>query len=102
MPGDIIFLYLHVCYKWKSYDIWFLKYKVRQTEIFIVLDHFLPFQPPDNPENQILKSKKTPGDIIILHIYTINDNHMMYYSWDMECDKTNFVILDCFLPFHPP
>ena len=25
--------------------------------------------------------KKTPGDIIILHICTVNDNHMMHGSW---------------------
>ena len=33
--------------------------------------------------------KKTPGDIIILHMRTINDNHMMYGSWDTECDRCN-------------
>ena len=27
---------------------------------------------------KILKLKITPGDIIILHISTINDNHMVY------------------------
>ena len=33
----------------------------------------------------------------------INDNHMMYGSWDMEHNKPNFfVILDRFLPFYPP
>ena len=35
--------------------------------------------------------KKMPGDIIILHMCTINDNHMMYGSWDMECDGRNFL-----------
>ena len=35
MPGDIILLYIHVYHKWRSYDIWFLKYKVQQREIFI-------------------------------------------------------------------
>ena len=31
------------------------------------------------PENQDFgKLKKNPGDIIILHMCTINDNHMMY------------------------
>ena len=43
------------------------------------LGHFLSFQPPDNPENQNFKIE-TPADIIILHICTINDNHMMYGS----------------------
>ena len=52
MPGDIILLYIHVYHKWRSYDLWFLKYKVQQTEIFIILGHFLPFQPLVNLENQ--------------------------------------------------
>ena len=37
--------------------------------------------PPDNPENQNFeKMKKTPRDIIILHMCNINENHMMYGS----------------------
>ena len=36
------------------------------------------------------KQKKTPGDIIILHLCTINGNHMMNGSWDMERDGQNF------------
>ena len=53
MPGDIILLYIHV-----YHDIWFLKYEVQQTEIFVILSHFLPFQPPDNLENQNFKIEK--------------------------------------------
>ena len=51
------------------------------TEVFVILDHFLPFYPPSNPKNQNLKKIKTPaGDIIILHMCNLNDNHMMYGS----------------------
>ena len=79
-------------YKWKSYDLWFLRYGVRQTKFFLILDHFLPFYHPNNPENQKLeKMKNTPGDIIILHKCTINDNEMMYDSWDMKRDRQNFL-----------
>ena len=43
--------------------------------------------------------KKTPRDIIILHKCTINDNYMMYGSW--EAQQTEFfVILGHFLPFY--
>ena len=35
--------------------------------------------------------KRTPEDNIILHMCTINDNHMIYGSWDMECDGQNFL-----------
>ena len=34
--------------------------------------------------------QKTPGDIIILHLGTTNDNHMMYGYWDTERDRQNF------------
>ena len=77
----------HVHHKWRLYDIRFLKYKVRQTEIFIVLGHL---------------GQNTQQDIIILHIFTINYNLMMYGSWDMERNRhIFFFILDYFLPFYP-
>ena len=60
---------------------------------------FCPFSPLTTWKIKILK--KTPGDIIILHISTKNDNHMMYGSWDMEHDRQFFVIPDHFLPFYP-
>ena len=45
--------------------------------------------------------KTTPGNIIILHMCTINEDHMMYGSWDMECDRQNcVVILGHFWPFY--
>ena len=64
-----------------SYDVWFLKYGARWTEIFVILDHLLPFYPSSNPEIQNFeKLKKKPEDIIILHMCTINDKHMIYGS----------------------
>ena len=53
--------------------------KLQQTEIFVILGNSLPFQPPENLENQNFNIEKTPGDII-LQICTINCNHMMYGS----------------------
>ena len=103
MPGDIILLYIHVYHKWRSYDIWFLKYKVRQTEVFVILGYFLLFQPPDNPENQNFKiENNTWTDIIILHIWTINNNQMIYGSWEKECYRDNFLSFwTVFCPFTP-
>ena len=47
--------------------------------------------------------KKTPTDIIILKMCNINDNHMMYGSWDIECDEQNFQSFwTIFCPFTPP
>ena len=63
-----------------------------ETEFFVILGPFfaflLPPFPPNNSENQnFVKTKKAPGDVIIFHMCTKNYNHMMYASWDMECDK---------------
>ena len=73
--------YYHFTYvyqNWQSYDVWFLRHWARQTEFFVILDHFLPFYPLNNLKNQNFeKTKKTPGDISILHKCTINDNHII-------------------------
>ena len=46
--------------------------------------------------------KQHPADIIILHLCTINDNHIMYGSWDMKSYKQKFfVIFGHFLHFTP-
>ena len=50
---------------------------------------------------KILKKWKLPGDII-LHRCNINYNHMMYGSWDTECNRQFFVILDHLLHFYSP
>ena len=78
--GDIIIL--HICTKKsQSYDVQFLRFGVRLTEFFVILDRFLPFYPPMDTENQHFeKMKKTPDDIIILQMCTINYSHMMYGS----------------------
>ena len=39
---------------------------------------------------KFLKLKERPRDII-LHISTINDNHVIYGSWDMEHDRQNLL-----------
>ena len=55
-------------------------------EIFVILDHFLPLNPTNNPKKSKFKKKmkKIPRDITISHICTINDNHMMYGFLDTE------------------
>ena len=46
------------------------------------------------------KEKKIGGDIIILHIWTKNLNHMMYGSWDTKREWQNFLsIWAIFCPF---
>ena len=40
--------------------------------------------------------KKTPENIIILHLYTTNDDHMIHGSWDMVHQTEFFVISTIF------
>ena len=118
-------------HKWQSYNVWFLRYGVWRIIFFFILDRFLLFYPPKNRVNQNLEKPKkkknawrysfyksapkimiicytvpedikTPGDIIILYLCTINYNHMMNGSWDMECDGQNFFSFwTIFCPFNP-
>ena len=72
--------------------------------LFVILSHFFSFYPlPNNAENQQFdKLKIVTGDIIILHMYTINDNHVIGGSCDMECDGHNFLSCWTFFVFLPP
>ena len=78
--------------------------RLRQI-IFIILGHFLPFNPPTNQVNQNFekwKKKKGLRGVIILHMCTKNQD-MMYGSWDVEHGQIDFfVILNYFLSFYPP
>ena len=53
--------FTHMYHKWQSYDVWFLRYQVWQTEFFVILDNFLPIHPLKTKKNQnFQKMKKTP------------------------------------------
>ena len=77
--------------KLRSYDECFLRYKLWQNSLsFWAI--FCPFTPLTTRKIKILKKKKKmPGDITILHKCTINDNHVIYGSWDMKHDRQNFL-----------
>ena len=102
-PEDIIIL--QICTINDShmmYDVWFLRHRVKQTELFDILDHFLPFYSLKTQKIKILKNmEKLPGDIIILHMCNINDNHIMYGFWDTKCVRQNFYHLGPFFPLLP-
>ena len=63
---------------------------------------FCPFTPEQPRKSKSRKNETTPGDIIILHKCTINENHMMYGSWDMQRDRQFFLSFwITFCPFIP-
>ena len=75
---------------------------MQQTDFFIILDHFLPFYPPNNPKNQNFEKLKKHLEILSFYMCTINENHMMYGSWDIGCDRQNFLSFwTIFCPFTP-
>ena len=75
--------FTHVYQKSRSYDARFLRYWVRQTELFVIVNNFLPFYPTNNLENQKFeKIKWQPYD----------KRFLRYGVWP----KTFFVILDRF------
>ena len=54
----------------------------------------------DSVNQNFEKMKKTPGDIIILHQYTKNHDHMLHCSWDTMHDRCNFYF-SFWAIFHP-
>ena len=69
--------FIHVHWKSQSYDVWFLRYGIRQAEFFVILGHFLPFQPPDNPQNQNFKIEEN-----IWWYYNFTHLHHKWQSYD--------------------
>ena len=80
-----------------SCDVCFLRHGVH------ILGHFLPFYLHYwLQKSKLGKTVKKTGDIILLHICTINKDHMIYGSWDIKAQWTEFlVILGYFLPIDP-
>ena len=75
--------FTHVYHKFQSYDDGYWDIEHDRQNFLVILDHFLPFYPPNHPKNQNFEKMKRTGDIIILHMHTKNNNHMMYSSWNM-------------------
>ena len=84
-----------VHHKWRSYDAWFLSHEAQHNFLsFWVIFDFCPFTPLTIQKIKTLKKwekKKKHGDITILLLCITNhftlDDHMMYDSWDMECNQ---------------
>ena len=55
----------------------------------IVIFHFGLTAQKMKIKKKMKKMLVTIGDIIILNKWPKNQDHMLYYSWDMECDRYN-------------
>ena len=94
-------------HKWKSYDVWFLRYWAQflRTEFFCYLGLFFALLPAlkSKKKKKFKKMKTTPGYIMIYHKCTQNYDHMLYCSWDKARDKGNcyFSFWAIFCPFTP-
>ena len=91
LPGDIIIW--HTCIIKDNhimYSSWDMKRDGQNFLSFWTV--ILPFYSPNNSRNKNFeKLKSKSGDIIILQMCIINDNQMMYGSWDMKRDGHNFL-----------
>ena len=72
--------------------------------MLFILNYFLPFHPPNSPQNEnIKKLKKALGGIIILHKCTKNHDYRLCCSWNMVCARCNyFSFWAIFYLFNPP
>ena len=74
-----------------------------RENFFSFWGHFLPFKPHyQTRKSKFWKNKKNSPGGIIFHTCVVNDIHMMYSSWDMECNRQNFLSFwTIFCPFTP-
>ena len=84
---------LHMCIKNHNhmmYASWDVEYDRHNFLSFWPI--FCTFTPLLTPKIKIWnKLKKKPGYIILLHMCTINEDHMMYGSWEISHDKQSFL-----------
>ena len=84
--------------------IWCMVRKIWSVtdKIFYHFGPFFALLPSSNLKNQNFeKMKKPPGGITILHRCNINDNHIMYSSRDIECDRQKFLLFWTVFPLLP-
>ena len=103
--GDIIIS--HMCTKNHNhmmYSFWDMERDRQNFLSFWAI--FLPFYSPhpNDLESQNFEEKKEKNAwryYPYTYMYTINQDHMTYGSWNIRCDKQKFVFLGHFLPFQP-
>ena len=98
-PQDITIL--HRCTINDNHMMYHMRYRVQQTELFVILDYFLPFYPP---KNQIKILKKWKYHLDVLSFYTCVPQMTIIWCMVPEIRSVTdriLVILDHFLHFYP-
>ena len=91
--------FTHVYHKSRSYDVWFLRYKVQRTEFFVILGHFCHLTLLTTQKIKILKRLKKRLEI---SFYTCV-LQMIIWCMVPEISSTTDIIFCHFgLFFHPP
>ena len=91
-PGDIILLHMCTIIKIISCMVPFWDIKGKGQSFLLFWAIFCSLTLLTTQKTKILKKKlKKPGDIIILHVCTTNDYHMMYRSWDIKHNRQNYL-----------
>ena len=63
-------------------------------QFFVILGNFCSFTPLLTPKTKIWKKCKKHVEILpFLHICTINQDHMLYRSWDIDNKRLSFLSL---------
>ena len=75
--------FTHEYNKWRSFDVWFLRYGAQQTEFFVILGHCLPFSLLRTQKIKMLKTLKKHEEISSLYTF--------YFSfWVIFCPLQGF------------
>ena len=91
MPRD--FILLNLCTTnddHMMYGSWDMGRDRQNFWSFWAIFSFTPHYQLKNQNFEKKKKKKKPGDTIILHLCTTNDNNMMY-GWDTDHEEHNFL-----------
>ena len=70
--------FIHVHHRWRSYDVWFLRYRAWRTVFFVILGYFLHFYPKKS------KFWKTERSAWIYH-------HFTYVYQKLSSDNVQFL-----------
>ena len=101
-PGDIIIL--HICTTnddHMMYGSWDMECNRPNFLSFWTI--LCPFSHYRQRKSKFWKNEKnTLSYYHFTHVYHTNDNHMIYGSWDMECDRQIFCHFWPFLALLPP